>query len=471
MEHTIHPVIFREYDIRGTYDQTLFSEDAYSIGKAFGTFLKNEISKENPKVCVGFDGRLSSPSLEPRLIEGLKDSGVYVLRVGQGPSPMLYYSVIDQQADAGVMVTGSHNPKQDNGFKFMVNKMAFYGSAVQKLLDIIISRTFKSGIGQISSLDYADKYTQNLLDKCPLEGKLKVVWDPGHGATTDIVTELSKHLKGEHIVIHGHMDGNFPAHHPDPTVAENLISLQKKVAEEKADIGVAFDGDGDRIGVVDHEGNILWGDQILMLLGEDVLKKSPGATIITDIKASQVLFKRMKELGGNPLLWKTGHSLIKAKMKETGALLAGEMSGHIFMADEYYGFDDAVYSALRLIRFIESSDMSLSQMRKNMPTVFNTPEIRLNCSDNQKFHVVEHLKKYLQKNNHFYIDIDGVRFENALGWWLVRASNTQAKLVIRLESTTEEGLNTLIAHLVDILENLSLHDLKLQLLEKVRPNA
>lgn len=442
--HSFHSTILREYDIRGIVGTTLSVEDARALGRAYGTCLVRDGGK---RVCVGYDGRLSSPTLEGALVEGLVSTGLEVERVGRGPTPMLYYSVFEYDADGGIMVTGSHNPPDYNGFKMMIGKDALFGERIQELGRIAAAGDFESGAGRAEDKPIIKTYVRRLLKDIAAPGLGKpaprVVWDPGNGAAGDVVTALVRELPGDHEVINGRVDGTFPAHHPDPTEEENLVQLQEAVRVGGYDLGIAFDGDGDRIGAVDAGGRIVWGDQLLAILARDVLAEEPGATIIADVKASKVLFDEIAKMGGTPLMWKTGHSLIKTKMIETGAPLAGEMSGHIFFKHRYYGFDDAIYAAIRLLLVASRADGGLTTLRDELPDVINTPELRFPCSEERKFHVIPEVKSRLESNGATVDDTDGVRVTTADGWWLLRASNTQDVLVARCEAADEAGLDRL----------------------------
>jgi phosphomannomutase len=433
--------IFREYDIRGVVGQTLHAEDAYYIARAFGT--KAAAVKADGTVCIGRDGRLSSPQMADAIKSGLMDSGLNVKDIGLGPTPMLYYTAYTQQCVGGIMITGSHNPPDHNGFKFVFQNKAFYGQDIQSLRSIAESGKLAEGKGMEESLDIRKEYIARLLDAYDGQRPLKLAWDAGNGATGEIMQALCDTLPGEHVALNSTIDGTFPAHHPDPTVPKNLEQLIEIITTNGLDAGIAFDGDGDRIGVVDDEGSILWGDQLLMLYGADVLQRYPGATIIADVKASGALFDEITRLGGKALMWKTGHSLIKSKMAETGAPLAGEMSGHLFFADKYYGFDDALYAAVRLAGLLSRSGKKLSDLRKALPSRVNTPEIRFPCDDYRKFDVIIEVKERLQKAGADFSDVDGVRVSTPDGWWLLRASNTQPMLVARCEAMDTQGLERL----------------------------
>jgi phosphomannomutase len=443
--HRFHATSLREYDIRGIIGESLGAEDAFAIGRCFGSVVARA---GGTKVAVGYDGRLSSPMLEDALVRGLMASGMAVLRVGLCPTPMLYYAAYALSTDGAVMVTGSHNPPNYNGFKSMLGKKPFFGKDILALGAMAASGdVVPEAQGSQKSVDVAADYVARMVQDYDGARGLKVVWDPGNGSGGAITEMLVKHLPGEHTVINGEIDGNFPNHHPDPTVLKNLEQIIAKVAELGADLGIAFDGDADRIGVVDGEGHMLFGDQLLVVLARDVLKSHPGATIIADVKASQVLFDEVAKAGGVPLMWKTGHSLIKQKMAETGSPLAGEMSGHTFFADKWYGFDDAPYSAVRLLGILGRTSESLADMRRALPQVLNTPELRFNCAEDRKFEVVREVQARLAAEGAEVQAVDGVRVLTEDGWWLLRASNTQAVLVARAEASTEAGLERLKASL------------------------
>jgi phosphomannomutase len=445
--HRFDPTSLREYDIRGVVGKTLSEADAFAIGRCFGSVVAR---KGGRTVAVGYDGRLSSPALEAALVAGLKASGMEAVRIGLGPTPMLYYAAKTLPADGGIMVTGSHNPPDYNGFKMVLANKPFFGQDIQEIGRMAAAGdVVPEAAGSERRLDVSGPYIERLAEDWDGgERHLTVVWDPGNGAGAAIVTRLVAKLPGEHIVLNAVVDGTFPAHHPDPTVPKNLQQLIAEVRHLKADLGIAFDGDADRIGVVDDEGEILFGDQILAILARDVLKHRPGATIIADVKASQGLFDEIARAGGVPLMWKTGHSLVKAKMAETGSPLAGEMSGHIFYADKWYGFDDGIYAGVRLLGIVARMDGPLSDARKAMPRFVNTPELRFDCPEARKFAVVEEVKARLAAEGATFSDVDGVRVSTPDGWWLLRASNTQAVLVARAEARTPEGLERLKAGLV-----------------------
>jgi phosphomannomutase len=442
--HRFDPTILREYDVRGVVGETLSSEDAYALGRAFGTVV---VRRGGAAVALGYDGRLSSPELEAATRRGLADCGLTVRRVGRGPTPMLYFATHSLPVEAGVMITGSHNPPDHNGFKMVLGKAPFFGAEIQELGRLAAAGDFEAGAGKVEDRAVFAEYVRRLHQEFQDLADLKVAWDAGNGAAGEVMTALIEGLPGHHIALNQTIDGTFPNHHPDPTVAENLTQLRDRVLAEGCDLGVAFDGDGDRIGALDGEGRILWGDQIMLLMAREVLKEHPGATVIADVKASQVLFDEIARAGGRPLMWKTGHSVIKAKMAELGAPFAGEMSAHFFFADRYFGYDDALYAALRLIEMVGRSGRSLAQLRDGLPQVVNTPEIRFPCAEERRWRVVEEVAARLRAEGAEMIDIDGVRVRTAEGWWLLRASNTQDVLVARCEAADEAGLAALKAAL------------------------
>lgn len=441
MSHRFHPTILREYDIRGVVGTTLFPADARALGRVFAQVLGESGGR---RIAVGYDGRLTSPELEAALVEGLAESGVDVIRIGRGPTPMLYFAAATLEVEGGLMVTGSHNPPDHNGFKMVLQGKPFFGDAIQHLAQLAASLGVPDRPrGRVEEHRVFDDYVARLAQDYRAERGLSVAWDCGNGATGEVVASLVKCLPGRHVLLNEVIDGRFPAHHPDPTIPENLVQLQQAVEAERCDLGIGFDGDGDRIGVVDSRGRILWGDQLLLVLARDVLRRNPGAPIIADVKSSQVLFDGIARAGGEPVMMQTGHSLIKARLAETGAPLAGEMSGHIFFADGYYGFDDAIYVAVRLLDILARSEERLEAMIDRLPAVFNTPEIRVECDEARKFAIVEEVKDRLRRRGAEFNDTDGVRVRTPEGWWLMRASNTQAVIVVRAEADSEAGLERL----------------------------
>ena len=444
--HRFDPTILREYDIRGIVGETLHEADAHALGRSFAAVL---VEAGGTTIAVGRDGRLSSPAIEQALVAGLSEAGIDVVRVGLGPTPMLYYAVHTLAVDAGIMVTGSHNPPTHNGFKLMLGKKPFFAGDIQRLGTIAAAGRFPEGRGNVREQPVLGAYVARLLQDYDGTRPLHVAWDAGNGAAGEALQKLTAKLPGKHLLLNEVIDGRFPAHHPDPTEEKNLVQLQEAVRRDGCDLGIAFDGDGDRIGLVDGQGRILWGDQFMVLMARDIMRAKPGATVIADVKASQVLFDEVARMGGTPLMWRTGHSLIKSKMAETGAPLAGEMSGHIFFADRYYGYDDALYAAVRILGILARGTASLADFRDSLPRVVNTPELRFPCSDDRKFKVVEEVRTRLEQAGATVSAIDGVRVKTAEGWWLLRASNTQDVLVARAEAGDEAGLETLKKLLVD----------------------
>ena len=450
MSHRFHSTILREYDIRGIIGETLGAEDARAIGRGFGSMLAEAGGK---KVAVGYDGRVSSPMLEHALIEGLTASGIDVARVGMGATPMLYYAEASaEDIDGGIQITGSHNPANYNGFKMVFQGRPFFGADIQELGRRAAAGEWVDGAGQVEERDVFDAYIDRMLEA--LDGidtavldRLKVGWDAGNGAAGPALERLAARLPGEHHLLYTDVDGDFPNHHPDPTVEENLEDLRALVVEKSLDFGVAFDGDGDRIGAIDGEGRVIWGDQLLMVYAEDLLARRKGVTIIADVKASRALFDHVAAHGGKPLMWKTGHSLIKSKMKETGSPLAGEMSGHVFFADEYYGYDDALYAGVRLIAAAARIGKSVTELRSAMPPMVNTPEMRFQVDESRKFAAIEEIAARIAASDAVADTTDGVRVTTDDGWWLLRASNTQDVLVARAESESQEGLDRLVAQI------------------------
>ncbi len=447
--HRFDPTILREYDVRGIVGETLSSDDAEALGRAFGTMARR---RGGGRIAVGYDGRISSPEMADALCRGLRKSGIDVYRVGRGPTPMLYYATYELEVDGGVMVTGSHNPPDYNGFKMSLQKRAFFGDDIQELGKIAAAGDFEAGEGADEERRVFDSYVERLIRDYHGERDLKVAWDAGNGAAGEAMAALTARLPGRHILLNETIDGTFPSHHPDPTVEKNLVQLKAAVAAEGCDLGIAFDGDGDRIGAVDGQGRVLWGDQIMLFLARDMLARQPGATIIADVKASQVLFDELARAGGKPIMWKTGHSLIKSKMAEEGAIFAGEMSAHLFFADRYYGYDDALYAAVRMLDVISRTGESLADYRDSLPPVVNTPEIRFPCAEDRKAPVIREVRERLQAEGAEVNDIDGVRVRTADGWWLLRASNTQDVLVARCEAADEAGLERLKAAVAAQLE-------------------
>ncbi len=432
LKHTV----FREYDIRGIADREFPDPGVVDLGRAIGTYLQRQSGR---KLTLGRDTRLSSVRLAQALTEGLLATGCDVTDVGVVPSPLLYYSVFHLQATGAVMITGSHNPPEYNGFKVVSGASTIHGAEIQKLRKLIEAGDYASGKGTLSTADVAAPYVEEISSQFRWDRRIKVVADAGNGCAGPVMHRLLERLNCDPVELFFEMDGTFPNHHPDPTLPENLKALTAAVITGGAELGVAFDGDGDRIGAIDEKGNILWGDQLLLIFGREILTRKPGATFIGEVKCSQVLYDELKRLGGNPIMYRTGHSLIKAKMKEVHAALAGEMSGHLFFADRYYGYDDALYAACRLMEIVANSGRPLSAQLEGVPVMLSTPEIRVDCPDEVKFDVVRRVAEHF-RSRYDVVDIDGVRVLFPQGWGLVRASNTQPVLVLRFEANNPEAL-------------------------------
>lgn len=435
--------IFREYDIRGLADTELTDDLVRSIGTAFGSVLAGEGKR---KISVGYDMRPSSTRIHKALVQGLTRAGMDIVDLGLVPTPLLYFSVSHWNLDGGISITGSHNPVEYNGLKLHLADRPFYGAEIRGLLEVIDRKAFTRGEGTVEKKDIIGPY-KSFVEKifCPPARRLKLVVDSGHGMGAVVAPDLLRALGHEIVELYSNLDPAFPDHHPDPSVPENLRDLQKKVIATKADAGIGFDGDADRIGVVDEKGKVIFGDKLLLLYARAVLGKNPGASVIGDVKCSQVLYDDIRKHGGNPIMWKTGHSLIKAKLKETGALLAGEMSGHMFFVERWFGFDDAIYSACRLAEILAESGDALSEMLSDVPVLVSTPEIRVDCPDRVKFELVRKAVEVFKKE-YEVIDIDGARILFKDGAWaLVRASNTQPVLVMRFEASSQTRLDEIRA--------------------------
>ena len=434
--------IFREYDIRGIYGTELTDENAYLIGKAFISLIKKDTDKEPKKLSIGMDARLHSEKLKRSLIKGITESGVNVIDLGMCPTPLQYFSLFRLPLDGGIMITGSHNPPEYNGFKLSIGKETIFGEKIKLLRKIILDKDFITNEkrGTVETYDIIEDYKNFMIDQFSSFEGIKLVIDSGNGVAGLVAPEIFKKLGAEVIELFSEPDGRFPNHHPDPVVLENIQILRDTVLKEKAHIGIGYDGDADRLGVIDENGNVVWGDQLMIIFARDVLSKNPHAKIIGEVKCSQIMYEEIKNMGGIPIMWKTGHSLIKKKMKEENALLAGEMSGHIFFNDRYFGYDDAIYASLRLVDIMKRNckPYGLSQLLKGIKSCHISPEIRINCPDDKKFIIVEKIKEHF--NKYECITIDGVRINFPKGWALLRASNTQPVLVLRFEAETEEVL-------------------------------
>ncbi len=433
----MNPNIFREYDIRGRVPEELNRETAYTLGQCFGAYYRRNGAK---RVSLGRDCRLSSPELRQGVLEGMTDAGMDVRDVGMVPTPLLYFSLHHLDVEGGVQITGSHNPPEYNGFKICLGKATIYGEEIQKIRKIAESGVFPKGKGSVETREVIRPY-QEEIEKRIRCGQVarKVVLDAGNGVAGLVAPELYMRMGIKVEKLFCEPDGRFPNHHPDPTLPENLKHLVQKVSDTSADLGIAFDGDADRIGVVDRKGRIIWGDQLMIIFSRDLLKRHPGAKIIGEVKCSQVLYDDIRKHGGVPIMWKAGHSLIKGKMKEEGALLAGEMSGHLFFAERYFGYDDAIYAGARLLEILTTEHKELEDLLAGIPTPVSTPEIRMDCPDDRKFQIVADLASEF-KREYPVIDVDGARVAFEGGWGLVRASNTQPVLVLRFEAEDQKTL-------------------------------
>ena len=438
--HAFHPTLLREYDIRGIVGATLSVADAEAIGRAFGTMV---VAAGGKRVVLGYDGRLSSPELAAATCAGFMAAGLEVLQIGLGPTPMMYFAVHHLEADGGLQITGSHNPPDYNGFKMMLGTKPFFGAQIQQIGKIAATGAYAAGAGRETRVDVFPAYLDRLVADYHGTRPLSVVWDAGNGAAGPAMEALAARLPGRHTCLFAEIDGRFPNHHPDPTEPHNLEALIHEVTTGGYELGIGFDGDGERIGVVDGQGRIVFGDQILQILAADVLARHPGATIIADVKTSQTFFDEVARLGGKPMMFKTGHSLIKAKMTEVDAPLSGEMSGHIFFKDGFYGHDDALYVAVRLLDILARGTRTMVELKDAMPVAFNTPEVRFDCPEERKFAAIAEVKANLAEEGAQVDDIDGVRVNTPDGWWLARASNTQAVLVVRAEAHSPEALERL----------------------------
>jgi phosphomannomutase / phosphoglucomutase len=444
----LKPSIFREYDIRGIADEELLDSDVELLGLALATYL---IRHSGRTICLGRDCRLSGSRLHDALLKGMLAAGANVLDLGTVPTPVLYYSAVHFQADGGVMITGSHNPPEYNGFKTVCGTGTLHGEAIQDVHKLILNSDFESGEGSVKEIDAVTPYIDEIASQFHFERKVKVVVDAGNGTAGPVVHRLFKKLNVNASELFFEMDGHFPNHHPDPTLLSNLKQLTAAVVKHKAELGIAFDGDSDRIGAVDENGDVIYGDMLMLIFGREILSRKPGSTFIGEVKCSQIMYDKLNELGGNTIMYKTGHSLIKAKMKDEHAELAGEMSGHMFFADRYYGYDDAIYAACRLLEIVAKSGKPLSYQLEEIPKTVTTPELRLDCPDDLKFKVVSKVAEIVRRH-HSVVDIDGVRVPFDQGWGLVRASNTQPVLVMRFEAPSKDVLDNYRREMEEIVE-------------------
>jgi len=445
----LNPGIFREYDIRGIADQELLDPEVELIGRALATHL---IRQSGRLLCLGRDCRLSGQRIHDALLKGMLATGAEVLDIGVGPTPVLYYSAVHFKANGAIMITGSHNPSEYNGLKTVCGSGTLHGEQIQQVLRLIQTNDFETGTGTVKTVDAATPYVSEVAAQfSALPRKVKVVFDAGNGTAGPTLHRILEKLNIEPIELFFEMDGRFPNHHPDPTVVSNLKHLQDAVKKNGAELGIAFDGDSDRVGAVDENGEVVYGDMLMLIFGREILTRKPGATFIGEVKCSQIMYDKLAELGGHPIMYKTGHSLIKAKMKEEHAELAGEMSGHMFFADRYHGFDDALYAACRLIEIVAKSGKPLSFQMKGIPKLVSTPELRVDCPDDKKFQVVEKVAAAVRLR-YKVVDVDGVRAIFEHGWGLVRASNTQPVLVMRFEATSDKLLSEYRRELEGIVE-------------------
>jgi phosphomannomutase/phosphoglucomutase len=433
----MNPEMYREYDIRGIVDEDFDEEDCITLGKGFGTYFHRHGIRS---IALGRDCRLSSPTLRDRLKEGLLSTGCDIVDVGICPTPTLYFAIRHLKVDGGIMITASHNPPQYNGFKVCKGFETIYGEEIQGLRRLVEAGGFVAGTGSYSSYEIIEPYIERLRKDMVISSKLKVGFDAGNGTGGPVGLRLLESFGCEVHGLYCDMDGSFPNHAPDPTVLDNMKDLIQEVMVHHLDLGIGVDGDGDRIGVVDSSGNMVFGDMLLIIFARDVLVNHPGATIISEVKSSDRMYRDIEARGGKAIMWKTGHSLIKSKMKETKALLAGEMSGHMFFADRYYGYDDALYASCRLLEVISKTGRSVDQLLADVPSSYTTPEIRVECPDAKKFSLVDRLRERFSKG-YSVIDVDGVRIVFEDGWGLVRASNTQPALVLRFEAQSKERLD------------------------------
>jgi len=433
--------IFREYDIRGIAGKDLTAETVELLGKGVGTWL---LRRGCARIALGRDCRLSSDPFRDAILNGLLSTGMTVTDIGCAPTPLLYYAIHELKTEGGIMITGSHNPAEYNGFKICLGNNSVYGEQIQEIADLIETRDFEKGAGGASTADVATQYKKYLLSLIKLPRRVRVAMDCGNGTACLLAPDIVETLGCDVTPLYCDMDGTFPNHHPDPTIVENLADLREAVTSNGLELGISFDGDADRIGVIADDGRIIWGDILLAIYAREILKRKPGATVIAEVKCSMNLYDDIKKHGGRPIMWKTGHSLIKAKMKEEKAELAGEMSGHMFFSDRYLGYDDAIYASCRIIEILANSPVPLSEILNSFPATFVTPEIRLQCDDDKKFRVVEKVKEYFQKD-YKVIDVDGARIVFTEGWGLIRASNTQDVLVMRFEANTAARLDAIRA--------------------------
>jgi phosphomannomutase len=452
---TLDASILRAYDIRGVIGAGLTADACYAVGRAFGTIVKRRIAGSS--VCVAYDGRETSPEFAKYVRQGLMDCGLSVYDLGLGPTPMAYYGLKELDTDAAVMITGSHSPIEHNGIKMALRTGPFYGDDVQEIGALIKARDFESGEGREETYDLKPRYIKRLLADLTMDRPLKVAWDAGNGAAGAVLKDFVDQIPGEHILLFEDVDGTFPNHHPDPTVAENLVDLQQAVRDNHCDIGIGFDGDGDRIGVVGPDGEIYWADILMAIYAREILRREPGAPIIADVKSSRVLFDEITRLDGRAIMSPTGHSIIKAKMIAERAPLGGELAGHICFADIFYGYDDGLYCAVRLLNILSGAEGGFPALTGHLPKMIATPEIRLPVDPARKFDISVEIAEKLKDLPDIDVEtMDGIRITTPEGWWLLRASNTESVLSLRAEAFTEEGLKTLTGQLEGFLEDVGI---------------
>ncbi|MDD9932140.1 MAG: phosphomannomutase/phosphoglucomutase [Myxococcales bacterium] len=446
----MNPLVFREYDIRGIADRDLDSDFTRDLGRALGTFLARRGQR---RIAVGRDCRTSSDRLHEALSAGLREAGAKILDIGVGPTPMMYYAVFHAELEGGVQITGSHNPPEDNGFKMMSGQQTLSGDDIRALRTLIDERDFDlPGGGSVESYDPLPAYCGYMRGNLRLgRTDLRFAVDAGNGAGGPTALAAMDAVALSPTALYCEMDGHFPNHHPDPSMPENMRELVERVTGDGLEVGIAYDGDADRLGLVDEKGEIIWGDRLMILLSRQILDRHPGAAILGEVKCSQTLYDDIESRGGRPIVWKTGHSLIKKKMKEEDALLAGEMSGHLFFADRYYGYDDAVYASLRVLEILSNTDRTLSELLADVPTTHATPEIRVDCEDEVKFGVVSRVLDHY-RHSHDVLDVDGARIRFDGGWGLVRASNTQPALVLRFEASTPSHLDQIRSEVEEVVQ-------------------
>lgn len=453
----VNPNIFREYDLRGIAGKDLTEDIMELLGKAYVAYMKAKRAIHNNIVVVGRDGRVSSKSFSRALIDGITEAGMNVIDIGEVPTPLTYFAMNTLEVDGGLMITASHNPGEYNGLKIGVGKTTIYGEQIQEFRKYVEAGNFpvrKKDVC-ITKTNIVPKYEKRILKEIKLKRKLKVVVDAGNGVGGVVAVPLFEKLGCEVIPLYCEVDGNFPNHHPDPTKESNLKELIKTVKKHKADVGIAFDGDVDRLGGCDEKGRMLWGDQLLVLFARDILKDKPGATILGEVKCSRSMYEEIKKAGGNAVMWRTGHSHIKSAMIRLKAQVAGEMSGHIFFKHRWYGFDDAIYSACRLLELIANGGKPLSSLLDTIPKRHSTPELEIPCTDDKKFDIVAKATKYFREKGCEVITIDGARIEFPDGWGLLRASNTSPKLVMRVEADTPKRMNEIRKFIEDVVKRIT----------------